>query len=122
MTSLRKQLRELDPEVVGAARVMIETGRQHYSCAALARAEGLSWWGQSEYASVYTQWVKRVGWGSLPTWWSASEYADQSGRNQFYRLQALEDFEQAIIEAKKPSLLSRLGDWLMSPCDYHLYS
>lgn len=112
----REQLRELDPAVVDAAIERIVNGLNQMSCIALLRAQdhhgyiSFAVGYDNEYVKAYRENTCLLG--MKPVWWDNTGYDYCAAR-----IQALEDFRDAIIAAKKQTIRERVSAWLASPCE-----
>lgn len=111
--TFRQELQALDPVVVDAAIERISNGLNTLSCVALIRAQGNFWQYDMESCPYVTAYALNT-WalGIKPLWWNSPK--DFS----FERVLALEEFKDAIIEAKKLTIFERIKTWLLSPCEY----
>jgi hypothetical protein len=113
--TLREQLRALDPNVIDTATGYIASGEYTYSCNAIwAAAADLDKYVRDSYIVTYHR--STCVMGMKPIWWESNK--DYSAA----RIQALEDFRDAIIVAKNPTILERIKAWLSAPCSYANFS
>ena len=106
----RKELRALDPDIIDKAISLLARCEYFYSCNAI--------WGATRdfdrevrdaHIAAYKSTTCVLG--MKPLWWDSDENYSAA------RIQALEDFRDAIIVAKNPTIWERIKAWLSSPCE-----
>lgn len=111
----RKALRALNPDVVDKAIELLKSKETIFSCFALDMGESgynsfRANWMDGDYVISYRKFVFGL-FGFPPNWWNKP-----TPECIPFRIEALQEFKQAILKAQEPTLWERFKAYVTQPC------